>query len=200
VVVSGYSFGGFMAFETARRLLASGRDVGLVILFDSYVGRIKPSALDLPAPAPKRYPLIPRVAPQPGEGMRAYLERLTFQVLVKARRLEAARRLANWCSGHTDIEQNDIRRRRMLELMRGGALRHWRPESLSAPVLLITSDDYHAWSDVEIWPQLCPDLTVRHVGGSHVGLFRTEALPEIGDALLTALARLNPGTSDRVAA
>jgi thioesterase domain-containing protein/acyl carrier protein len=191
ICVAGYSFGGFMAFEVARRLADSGRQIGLVVLLDTFTGPARPGGSDLPAVPRKRYPILPRLAGRPGEGLRGYLERLAFQMLVKYRRLEAARRLANGCAGRTDIEQNDGRRRRMLELMRARALRRWRPRALAAPVLLITSDDYHDWSNAEVWPALCPDLTVRHVGGSHMDIFRPAALATINAAILSGLARLD---------
>ena len=39
--VGGYSLGGLIAYEMARQLLASGEAVGLVVLLDTYVGKLR---------------------------------------------------------------------------------------------------------------------------------------------------------------
>ncbi len=40
----GFSFGGLVAYEMAQQLLAAGEKVGLVVLFDTYPGNLKPVA------------------------------------------------------------------------------------------------------------------------------------------------------------
>jgi thioesterase domain-containing protein/acyl carrier protein len=197
VCLAGYSFGGFMAFETARRLMASGREVGLLVLLDSFPGDADPLAQTHPQERPtgrptvKRYSLRTRFARRPGEGLRLYIERLAFKAMVKFRRLETARRLACWAAGHTPIVEHEIRRREVLWRLRGSALERWRPQPCPAPTLLITSDEYYERSGREIWPALCSNLTVRHVGGSHMEVFRPEALAVIGPALVEPLSRLD---------
>jgi thioesterase domain-containing protein/acyl carrier protein len=188
ICLAGYSFGGLLAFEAARRLTGSGREIGLVVLLDTFAGPKTPGAWDRPPGARRRYPILPRLAARPGEGPLGYVERLVFQGLVKYRRLDAARRLANWSRGHTPIEETDARRRRLLELMRLRAMDQWRPAPLAAPVLLITSDDYYTWSNTEVWPAVCANLTEIRVGGSHMEIFGPEALDRYLPAVVAGIA------------
>jgi thioesterase domain-containing protein/acyl carrier protein len=189
--IAGYSYGGFVAFEAARRLMASGREVGLLVLLDPLVGWTAEPREDAPPAFLTRYPLAPRIAMHRGESPGLYLERMALEIILKLGLLEAARRLSLWAQGHNSVEENERRRLKVLMKLRGLALRRWRPQPCTAPSLLITSDFQTGTQGPDVWARLCPNLTAHHVGGGHLEIFEAEGLAGLNPTLLEALSRVN---------
>ena len=191
--LSGYSLGGLLAFQAANDMIARGRDVRLVCLLDSMLGydiqAIVAARAVNSTPAYRRADVWARFLPRQGEGLRRFTERVTCGAVIRTGMIELARRLAVASAGHEDVVVNDLRRRRVLGVMRERAARSWRPDPCPAPVLLIASDDFAKYCRTDGWGAVAPDLTVKRVPGTHVQIFEPAALEALNPALLAALAR-----------
>jgi thioesterase domain-containing protein/acyl carrier protein len=185
--IGGYSVGGLIAFQAANDLIAAGREVRLVCLFDALL-RVNPLAqLGAPNAADAESPLTIFV-PKRGETLSSYGERLAFEVSRRVGLTEIARKVALANSHRHDLDTNYRRRRALIGGWRGRAMLTWRPTRCPAPALLITSDDFPRHCPVALWQALCPNLTVQAVPGHHAQIFDPPALAKLNPALLAALS------------
>ena len=177
--LAGYSFGGYVAFETARRLQSSGRQVGFLGLIDSRMwgmssamGQSRMHALIAQA---KRYLGI--LADPP-----------TLARLVR-KKIVAAARFVQWAASSrpsTALSFAFYRERNYQH--RVDALRRWRLLPLDMPITLYLSDqgleelppDYG-------WGQLCTELSIVRVGGTHASMLESPRREVLRTHLLDAV-------------
>jgi oxalate---CoA ligase len=170
--LAGYSFGGFVAWETARRLAESGYKIGFLGLIDT---RRRENLAINPALAPRR--LRAESTPRIRLLVRSILERpirttvlrgfLSFLVAVRA----------FWLL--RPLGELAIRRRsrgafafqwHLVVLLRLNSLRKREFGPLHVPVTLFRSDDFDPKSPDYGWGAMCSQLTVVPVSVSHISM------------------------------
>jgi thioesterase domain-containing protein len=193
-VLAGWSFGGFLAQETARRLTDGGREVELVALIDSV-----------------------RPLPQPGVGpadrVRAHLTGFARHV-ADTYGVRLALPYDELVAMEDDRERIDTVLRALREAadVPAAALEHQRASYLDlrigeahhpgphdGPVVLYRATEpaphtvrdpaYERDDDALGWDAVCPDLTVVKVAGHHLSLLDPPHVDEIAAHLRQVLAR-----------
>ena len=181
-VLLGFSAGATSAFETARQLHASGREVDLMLL-DAVPGGRQPSAASLiPAAA----------APTVNDDRPGFLHRLRDRGPVEtARRLPAllttrrrARRIERYVVD-PGPPSHDLDRYLALRRIQSEAIRAYRPERLPFAGTLIRVADNPIEALVE---PLVQGLTVVEVGGDHDSMLMHPHVSAIADAVIGRLA------------
>ncbi|AVV46225.1 polyketide synthase [Streptomyces sp. P3] len=194
LLLGGWSFGGFLAQETARLLTAAGRTVPLVVLIDS----VRPL---LPAPGPAR-----------ADRLRAHFEGFTRHVAdVYGVRLRLP--YDELAATDDDHERIDLvlRALRAAADVPSAALEHQRasyldlrigeahrPSRYDGPVVLYRATEpaphtvrdpaYERDDEALGWDAVCPDLTVVPVPGHHLSLLDPPHVDEIAAHLRQLLA------------
>jgi amino acid adenylation domain-containing protein len=162
VVLGGYSGGGIVAMEMARRVRSAGGDVRLVVLLDTFGPELDPPAV------------LARVVARV-EGERAAVFRFAQRWV--------ARRLG-WGRG-------DERGLVVLPVAEAfeEALDHHDPAAYDGPVLLVrVRTRTRPWDNR--WSSRLTDLSVRHVGGHHDHLLEHPWVEEVAAQLGPALTGL----------
>jgi thioesterase domain-containing protein len=182
--LAGYSFGGYVAFETARRLVASGRHVGFLGLIDSRMwgmssamGQSRMQALLAQC---KRYASL--LADPP-----------TLARLVRKKCIAMARFVA-WAvaSRPTTAISFAFYRERNYQL-RLNALRRWKLAPLDLPITLFLSDQGLADLPPDYgWGKLCKQLTTMRIGGTHASMLESPRREVLRGHLLDALRFTRP--------
>lgn len=192
-VLAGWSFGGFVAQETARRLTAAGRDVELVVLIDSV----------RPLPQPER---------TPADRVRAHLTGFA-QHIADTYGVQLPLPYDELVAMDDDHERIDL----VLRTLRGAvrvppaALEHQRasyldlrigeahrPGRYEGRVVLYRATEpaphtvrdpaYERDDDALGWDEVCPRLTVVPVAGHHLSLLDPPHVDEIAAHLRRELA------------
>ena len=174
----GWSMGGLVAFETARRLVTAGEQVPVLALVESYPGEVLPLDVQTSAlhhlagalgwPAGTELPLD-----------MADLQRLPEDVAIH--RIVAAATAAGLVSAGP--EQQDLERRLRLNQMHVRAAAEYRLLSYAGPVTLIqataTEPDLQRKA-VEAWRRSCTGpIVVRELPGEHFTVLRRPAVDEL---------------------
>ena len=163
--LAGYSFGGYVAFETARRLAASGRRVDFLGLIDS-----------------RMHGMTSAMGYSCSQSRRAQLKRYASMLIDPAavirilfKRSVALGRYAAWAitsRPSTAISFTFYRDRNYEQ--RVNALRRWKFTPLDLPITLFLSDQ--GLSDLPAdygWGKLCKRLSAVHVGGTHTSILES---------------------------
>ena len=165
----GYSAGGLVALEAARRLAAAGRDVPLLVLLDTY-------------PSRETWPFICHVEILARQAFRALwaVSRLSLREAVD----DAARRLRSLllyltASGLRLIappplvaEGSDVASRRV-HLATYHAGEAYRPLPYAGKVVFVQPEfipNLEPRAPRRVWGQYLSDLVIRRVPGSHLGM------------------------------
>jgi thioesterase domain-containing protein len=164
-LLAGYSFGGLVALEVARRLLEHGRQVDFLGLIDTRA--TKPLA-------PNRW----RAAIATLVSMSAFR---SLKVIGHLAKLLPARR------AHL-VEQELNARFRMTGMDRLGL------ESLQVPVTLYKSDESPSLSPNDWWPSHCSQLEVVAIGGTHHSILESPRLDTLRAHFLEAIDSVNSAT------
>ncbi|MFE0252361.1 beta-ketoacyl synthase N-terminal-like domain-containing protein [Streptomyces sp. NPDC059010] len=197
VLLGGWSFGGFVAQETARQLAAAGRDVPLVVLLDS----VRP---------------LPRPGLTPADRIRAHFEgfaghlaetygvrlELPYDDLVAMDddrdRIDVVLRAVREA---VDVPRAALEHQRAsyLDLRIGEA---HRPEGYGGRVLLYRATEpaphtvrdpaYERDDEALGWDEVCPCLEVVRVNGHHLALLDPPYVDEIATHLSRSLAERTP--------
>ncbi|NEX62716.1 alpha/beta fold hydrolase [Noviherbaspirillum galbum] len=182
--LAGYSYGGYVAFETARRLMEAGRKVHFVGLIDSRMwgmsaalGKSRAEVLRAQA---LRYL---NLAADPVTVLR--LVRKRFVALGRYLSWAASSR-PNKAISYTFYRERNYR-------MRVDALRRWKLKPLAMPVTLFLSDqglpdlpeDYG-------WGGLCTRLSTVHVGGTHASMLESPRREVLRAHVLNAILQAAP--------
>jgi amino acid adenylation domain-containing protein len=192
--VAGYSFGGVIAFEVARRLLADGHRVDFLGLLDTR----RWDLVDEPDPRFHRF-----LEEEPNWRLdwlkilvSTLVRRGQFNVLDAAERLLMRRpnRMALWL------------RRRITRELRYLALRQWQPQMLHVPTDLYLSDDrWPGEPEGYGWSEICQPLRLVPVGGDHATVIQSPQREKLCEAFRAALrvapkaASMSAPTSARAA-
>ncbi len=181
----GYSFGGFVAWETACRLAQLGRQVAFVGLIDTR------RAWDRP--------VIERAEPSPGQGPLASLvcflksllrrprETVTLRrllpPLVKRRAFWLLRPIAQFMASLNSKASFEFQFHLSWEL-REDALRNWEVSTGSIPITLFRSRECNSASPDYGWAKRSTEVTVIPIDESHLALLRNA---ELGERLQEAI-------------
>lgn len=177
--LAGYSFGGYVAFETARRLVASGRRVDFLGLIDSRIWGMSSAMGESRVQALlaqfKRYTSL--LADPP-----------TLARLLRKRGV-ALLRFASWVVASrpaTAISFTFYRERNYRQ--RVDALRRWKLAPLDLPMTLFLSDQGLSELPPDYgWGKLCKQLNVVHVGGTHASMLESPRRERLCRHLLDTL-------------
>jgi acyl-CoA synthetase (AMP-forming)/AMP-acid ligase II/thioesterase domain-containing protein len=148
--LAGYSFGGFVAWETARLLIRSGRQIG-------FLGLIDPQFT---------------VSPREGSSILRDFLRWLFELFVRNCPLSLLRQTDRIVSllGSAALPFQ----LRLVERLRSNALQRNTIEPLDIPATLFRSDECCAEARDYGWGKLCRQLVVLPIPGRHRSLFEPE--------------------------
>jgi acetoacetyl-CoA synthetase len=165
--LAGYSFGGALAYEVSRLLIARGRSIAFLGLMDVYppdgmLGRIAKalrSPRHLLGKLKNRMPRLHRGDRVQRDGSWLMDAIVRMDAMKLASRLERLRP-----SVKSDTAMAD---RMMLHHLRLKALRRWRPVPLDVPALLVATEDGVLHGSPGFWRQLIPNIGIVHIEGKH---------------------------------
>ena len=174
-LLAGYSFGGFIAYETTHRLLASGRKVDCLALIDTRPGyilgrdplqRLKDALFN-----PRRLGVTVLWL-----GLLALIRRRRFMIL-----RALGRSAMSWPARQAYFFVTQLN-----TMLRLHAVREWRPTPSPVRTILFRSaeelpGDSHDFG----WGALCETLQVIPIGGTHASMLEPPRLQELCDHLLT---------------
>jgi oxalate---CoA ligase len=179
-LLAGYSFGGLVAFEAARRLANSGRRVDFLALIDTRLEHLSKTKASFLA---KKVAYVRRNWSHPAKLYRDGVW-LMLSLLVRHSPLRFLRRIddfAKMMRGSTAVAI----RIEIFTLLRAHAIRGWIFKPLAVPTTLFRSDDAPSSRPDLGWGALCGQLTIRPIHGGHRSLFE----PQYRDALCTQFVR-----------
>jgi thioesterase domain-containing protein len=186
IVLAGYSFGGLIAHEAARRLIEGGRTVAFVGLLDA----------DLPTsrgylPAPETLTVRERIArfdrDRRRRGLRTALATFAgYRLAAAAQRRPAIRRLARWLPADVAF----VFHYRLNWLVRVDLAKAWRPGILQAEATLFRTraSDAEPPRDLD-WLRYTPALVTEYVDGTHASMLTGADGEALAAALQGAIAR-----------
>ena len=175
--LAGYSYGGIVAFELARKLVEAGCNVGMVALLDSRrwdVAKVQPIWQQ------------DAMLPETGPVSRVLAASITLMVRMKMYGL-----LAFAC---TTLTRHASRlafrfRNRMTKDLRFVALRKWRAKYLPVPMtLFVSSTRWPGEPQGYGWQDLSDGLDVVYVGGTHASMIDQPGRETIAVYIQRALA------------
>ncbi|MER6787243.1 acyltransferase domain-containing protein [Streptomyces sp. NPDC000658] len=193
-LLGGWSFGGFVAQETARQLTAAGRDVELVVLLDS----VRPLPLPGVTPADRIRAHFTGFARHVADVYGVRLELPHDELVATAddgERIDAVLRALREAA---DVPAAALEHQRSsyLDLRIGEA---HRPGAYDGPVTLyraagpaphtVRDPAYERDDEALGWDEVCPRLTVVTVGGHHLSLLDPPHVDELAARLRRALAQ-----------
>ncbi|MFK0248772.1 SDR family NAD(P)-dependent oxidoreductase [Amycolatopsis azurea] len=192
--LGGWSFGGCLAYETARRLTAAGERVDLVVMIDSI--------LPLPAPGiPAREILLDRfdrfaehveqTYGVPLDIPREELVRLDDDAQIRLVISELAARVPGMGQGVLRHQYESYVDARVAE--------RYAPEPYAGPVLLVRAQEPHPLTttldprylrtdDALGWDAYCDDLEIVRVPGDHLSMIDPPHVEVVAEALASRLA------------
>lgn len=189
--LTGYSLGAIVAYEVACALEAQGRHIALLCLIDPIVSEIpiRRRVRD----RTKRQKISGRAAIKHDnrrlpEKLADHVERWMFRVFARLRWMELARRVIVANRNRYTVELLHIREKHVLEELRRRLISSWSPRVCSAPIFLVTSDDYFSYNKVTRLG-LSPTASNVHVSCRHYEVFEPEALAIIVPAYKRAVLR-----------
>lgn len=193
VLLAGYSFGGYVAFETARRLVRSQFRVDFLGLIDAplefLLSRSDAASFenailrdDVPALRSKRTL----------RGILTFLRQSfsSWSVEFSVHRCPAriARIIISALIPLLSNERAHNFKRRLCVALRTKHVFQWSPMPLDVPVTLFRSDDPNLGSEpTHGWIKVCPSLTVAPIGGNHWTILEQPQLDLISSCFLKAL-------------
>ncbi|MDO0935643.1 beta-ketoacyl synthase N-terminal-like domain-containing protein [Streptomyces sp. DG2A-72] len=197
VLLGGWSFGGFVAQETARQLADAGRDVRLLVLIDSVRPLVDPG----PAPADRIRAHFEGFAAHVADTYGVRLE-LPYDDLVvmddDEHRIDAVLKAL---SAVADVPAASLEHQRAsyLDLTIGEAHRPGRYDGrvvlyrAAEPAPHTVRDPVYERDDEALgWDEVCPDLEVVRVAGHHLALLDPPYVDEIAAHLGPVLSSPSP--------
>ena len=142
----GYSFGGLLAMETARRITANGQRVAMLTMIDAY-------------PHPRYLPF--------GEKLRFNTNRVKAAFWKRAKQHQA--RSAVLPQASSGSFAHNMQRVKQSDLL---ALARYRPQVYSGTVKFIRPEGapYLATNPFNVWRRLVSELQIETVPGDHLGI------------------------------
>lgn len=156
--LAGYSFGGFVAFEVARRLTQSGRPIGYLGLIDSRM------------PEMARIPILQRVVglvKNPGRVPIIAMYRMQ-RLMIKSCMYPALKKLTTIAISNPN-RLAYLWHRHLISWLHMRTLESWDKQPLNVDATLYTSDinNLNGISKDYGWRSLCRSLKMVAVGGTH---------------------------------
>jgi oxalate---CoA ligase len=193
--LAGYSYGGFVAWEVARRVMQAGRKIDFLGLLDS-----RRSA----EPRQRRKNAFAKATEYIGRTWRhpqqAYKDILWWLVELLTRKypLSVVRKIDNLASSLPGAFAFAFRLE-LLARLRANALEKWKIDPLDVSATLFRSNDCTADAPNYGWGALCKQLVVLPVGGGHRSLldaqFRERLCARFLQAVEAAWAEQRPHLS-----
>ncbi len=177
--LGGWSMGGILAYEIARRLRAMGETVGALVLIDCAAPG-SPSAIEVEA-----IPTVEGFALDLGiEGNGGPPRSLPTAIALRGI-LDAGRRhgILGKNTGFADIE-------RLYRLFESNdqALKHYRPRPYGGRLTLVRSNEWQGEPTLG-WGELADRVDVRLVAGDHYSMVREPLVRDLAEILKDELAR-----------
>jgi thioesterase domain-containing protein len=187
--LAGYSFGGIVAWETARRLQEHGYDVAFLGLIDTALDGLPHQQMGMSGMATR---LLKRMRSTPN------VEALTDSILKNLLRRSSVPTLKIM---NRTIELTSPRlalsfQRHLTGQLRLLALDQWTVAPVDVSATLFRSDD--GWEDAPDfgWRRICDDLTIVRIGGSHESILRPPYLQVLCDRFVESVrSALSPDSA-----
>ena len=190
ILLAGFSFGGAVAFEAARCLIAAGRGVAFLGVLDTAFDRHTLGEPDPLAPEAWSWALAGGVAKALARGDVAGARDRLCPVLGASR---AGRRILLGAYGRLWPRELIALRRALLLGFRRQAIDGWRPGPLAVTGLLCATAEF-APRIVEGWRRLCPEMRVLVVPACHRDIFRAAPLAVLAPAFRDAVVAARTGS------
>lgn len=181
ILLAGFSFGGCVAFETARELLAAGREIAFLGILDAPFGRAAEGTASTTSQ---------RIGP-------------TTTRFTKRRWLcswDAGRRAGLSLIRPFGLSAQITAYKSVYLMFRERALQRWSPAVLEVNAWLAVSAQ-HAPQTLSIWQSLCARLRIVHLPGAHLDIFDAPAagalIPAFEQAVRTAHAQMRAAVRHR---
>lgn len=192
--LGGYSFGGTIAFEMARQLVAKGKTVGLLAMFDTY-GPGYPKLLAVNERAAIHWKAILRAEPS------KKLSYLRERIAVNATRIKkSARRLSKRAGSHAN--RNISPKTDNLEATHQRALWDYVPKPYDGRLDLFRAIDQKAiWEPDPLlgWTGFAVGgIRVHDIPGDHISIMMEPNVCVLADSLRQCLGRVNQETDSLV--
>lgn len=179
--LAGYSFGGFVAWEAARRLTEMGRRVGFVGLIDT---RRQEATRSVETRAQWMRRKLQDARTNPRQVLAAVRWQLAYPLALKVCPRFLLRRIGDMALGTQVLSGFG---ERLLLRTRLNAMSGSRSAPLEAPVVLFRSDEFAPEAKDFNWGKLCGQLQVSPVTGSHLTLFQSPNFENLTGAFRTAV-------------
>lgn len=166
ILLAGFSFGGFVASEVARRLMKLDRHVLFVGLIDTQFG------FQLQRPQSglsKAGNLIRKLFLEPTS-----LEVTLFKLLARKSAFGTLRRLGELAT-RLPAKASFRWQYRLNYHLRVQAMYRWTLEPVAAPIYLFRTDEFPHSSAHSTWGTLAKNLEILSVGGTHLSILRPPA-------------------------
>lgn len=183
----GYSFGGLVAFELARELVAQGERIGLVILADCPVPGYPP-----PAPLLDRIRIhLQNLRAGSGRERAHYIEQRLANVRTRLAKLAGV-------IPHAAAQHHVPDHLRRLDAALYEAFIHYEPVALGVDVLFLTADTPPEWPTVSFddpllgWgPVLRGRISQCAIAGAHLSIFAPHNLPVLAARIRRGIERVD---------
>jgi acyl-coenzyme A synthetase/AMP-(fatty) acid ligase/thioesterase domain-containing protein len=178
--LAGYSSGGIVAWETARRLQQRGLRLELLAMIDTLQRHFPKGRAD-----PRWWRFLKSVQAAPKEAHLLMLQS-TIRTLIRASCFETLH-MINRRASLLPSKAALALRWHLTEQLRIEALSGWKPKPLDVPTFLFRSAD--AWIEMPDygWSELCPSIRVIPVGGSHFSVLEPPHLESLSRQFIEAL-------------
>ena len=188
--LAGYSFGGFVAYEVARRLMESGSQIGFLGLIDSRLQAETASERTSQTSPVKFGKLIRSVFLRPSRAFTIVWERMRLWFWTKS-----PLPLLRLMGGFAMLFPRKVAfvfHQQLVVQLRSNSRRGLVLKPLNVPTTLFLSDQN--LSSRRAWNDICSQLTVLEVGGSHLSITR----PPYSGVLRERLVEAVQGAARRV--
>ncbi|MBX9842089.1 MAG: AMP-binding protein [Xanthobacteraceae bacterium] len=183
--LAGYSFGGIVAAEIARRLMHRGHDVAFVGLIDTALDGLLHPRIAMSARA-GRFMRQARSSP----GMEALIDPITKALLRRSKlpTLNVMEKTIALMSTKLALTFQ----RHLTGQMRLQAIHKWKVAPLDVSATLFRSDDHREWSPDFGWRRVCDALTIVPIGGTHESILQPPHLNMLCDRFAESVERALP--------
>ena len=187
--LAGYSFGGFIAYEAARSLVAAGRRVSGVAMIDS---RLSDAIVE-----PEIQNRIKALLVNPKRLLLGMVRQLAT-LCIRLRWFWPLRVFGKWAMSLSSSAAFSFRYN-MNWTLRAFALRSWRPYLLQVPTVLLRSEENEAGSEPDLGlGAVCAPLRVVHIGGTHRSIFQPPYLEALCASFLSACGAIGRDSKEAI--
>ena len=189
--LSGFSFGGLIAFEVAQQLRAEGAEVALVAMFDSMMMRKIPLRRRLQC---HRDLFLEQGISYLTGKLRYRLNKLTR----KTGPLTLRPNEDQLSGGNGNTAMNIAEREDLIDEVSERAARSYKPRSFSGRLLLFRAEDQSFFSEESAdlgWSPFAPNLEIYHVPGDHAGIMKGSSAALVARKIQTTCPEREAGLS-----